>query len=290
MKFFLLWFAFLAFVLLYFRFSSIGKSRWNVFQKYAKLRYKKILTFSFIFFLLLFSGIESFHLLSNSKETKSSFDSYKTYSLDLLKSDSFSPFVTIEDSSAFFCFELVAIVPTAIKTLFDISGKNIVPLLKVQNEKQIFLQIKGFHSFKNRGIKTKKLLQKRLGKNYIVEFSESAHGAFLSITYKGAPWKKDEVLALPTAVAARQYGVLPEHLLSFYATLYPLDSLNLLERFPPDSIAHLFKEAMPAKDDSTMFAYTIRKALPSIAKDSAMISVYASIAKDFSKYFKKYGF
>ncbi|MEE1068552.1 MAG: hypothetical protein UH678_08670, partial [Fibrobacteraceae bacterium] len=69
----------------------------------------------------------------------------------------------------------------------------------------------------------------------------------------------------------------------------PLDSLNLLNRFPPDSAAKLLKEASSQKNDSTTFAYAIRTAFPLLANDSAQISVYASGALHFAEYFRKYG-
>lgn len=279
----------LFFSLLYFRFNRIGRARRRILKNYAQLEFKRIIIYAAIFFFLLFSGIEIYRYITIKKDIPNSAEAYRQFSYELIQKEEFSKLIEIEEKLPIITPELVAIIPTALKSLKEIANKDIRPTLRVQNEKQIYLQIKGFKSFKNRGIRTRKLLQKRLGKYYNVQFSESIHGAFLSIAYNGKPWHLDEILALPAAIAAKKQEIPPENVLAFYTALYPLDSLNLLNRFPPDSAAKLLKEASSQKNDSTTFAYAIRTAFPLLANDSAQISVYASGALQFAEYFRKYG-
>lgn len=242
-----------------------------------------------VFFVLLFSSIELYTHFTQETNPKNSAESYRNYSLDLLKNGALSPLIELEDSTLSFCPELGFVIPTTLRTLKEIAKKDVVPLLRVQNENHIFLQIKGFRSFKNRGIRTKKLLQKRLGRYYNVQFSESIHGAFLSIAYTGEPWKIDNFLALPVAIAAKPKDVPPENILAFYASLYAVDSLSLFNRIPPDSVTILLKSSNTGRNDSTTFAYAIRTAFPLMANDSATIAVYTSSALGFANYFRKYG-
>lgn len=272
----------------YFRFSPIGRVRKRILLNYVKGHRKKFILIFLSILLCPFGVYKLYNLCfpDSSFETKTD---YQNYSLNLLQSGALSKDLILEDSTVHFCPELVSIVPTVLKTLEEISKKKIVPILRVQGEKQIYFQIKGFKTFKNRGTRTEKRLKKLLGKKYLIDFSETSHGAFLAISYKGEPWKQDEILSLPAALYAKKYGVAPEHVLSFWAALYPVDSVNLLNRFSPDSVAKLLHQANTGKDDSTLFAYAIRNAMPTFANDSGLISVYTISALEFAAYFRKYG-
>ena len=72
----------------------------------------------------------------------------------------------------------------------------------------------GYKQFKNRGIRLNKLLQKKLGNRYSSRIESEGTTHTLIVTYNGAPWDTEQLIALPVIDAAQSSQVDPALLMS----------------------------------------------------------------------------
>lgn len=206
----------------------------------------------------------------------------ETYASFEVFSGAFSDRLTLADSMEFIAPELASVIPTALFALEEIAGRPISAKLAKAGDSKISLEVLINTSFKNRGIRTRKLLQKRLGRDYEVSFSEVKKKPILSIAYNGQDWDSERLLALPASVSARRFGVEPENLMALLTVapeLYPGLSAEVLD----SAAALLSPGAMTAEMFETAF-----KKMPYVA-DSTEAKVYAASALKSAEYFRKFG-
>lgn len=248
----------------------------------------------------LFSRMESFNGASfNISELRS-------FARNEIRRGVLEGVVTFGDSLSMLTPELAAVVPTAVMCLREISGKEIVPVLTATEPYGMELQILGFKSFKNRGINTRKLLQKRLGRNYEVFSEESSAGSFIKVYYNGKSWDEERLLALPAYRAAYRANVKAENVMAFVAVAENFRGGRVNFMYEPnfvglDSVARLLKvsEVDSTDDDCETQAdrdiHMFKKAFYAIAEpffapgDSASADTYARSALRYAEYYKRFG-
>lgn len=109
--------------------------------------------------------------------------------------------------------ELAYIMPLVLNTYIEIVEKPTKPVLTKVSD-TLFLELRGYKQFKNRGIRLTRLLQKKLGNRYTINILNEGTTHTLLITYTGAPWDKEQLFALPVMEASLEYKVDPALLMS----------------------------------------------------------------------------
>lgn len=278
-----LWLVFILAFFAYFSCTVAGRASIGFALRYVRARrfFCGAVALSFLAFVI---GVSFLVVGLRSGERRSLADSMflETYASFELFSGAFSDRLTLADSLEFIPPELASVVPTALFALEEIAGRPIGAKLSKVGDSKIALEVLINTSFKNRGIRTRKLLQKRLGRDYEVSFNEVKKTPVLSIAYGGKDWDSERLLALPASVSARRFGVEPENLMALLTVapeLYPGLSAEVL-----DSAAALLS---PGTMTAQMFETAFRK-MPYVA-DSAEAKVYAASALKSAAYFRKFG-
>ena len=109
--------------------------------------------------------------------------------------------------------ELVYVLPLIIGAYNNIVDKPTIPIV-TRLDDTLYLAMKGYKQFKNRGIRLNKLLQKRLGKRYKTQIVSEGSNHTLSVTYTGEPWDTEQLMALPVMEAAQIHHLDPALLMS----------------------------------------------------------------------------
>lgn len=262
--------------------TPYGKSTAQVIRRFFRGRKRSIVFFVGIL-IFLFAGIFSVQTVHISSEDN--FFPKRSFALDTIRAGALEGLVQFDSLPEFFP-ELASIVPTAVFTLREISKKEIIPQLGVNTPREIYFQILDKGSFRNRGIRTRKLLQKRLGKDYLVSFEESGRGKFLAVAYLGKPWDDERILSLPFALAARKRKCPPEDLMAFFSAL---EFHGERKKLSPDSLSLIFSEAIGGTSNKReAFRQAFFTLFPN-RLDSADANILAENAIRFSEYYKKYG-
>ncbi len=215
--------------------------------------------------------------------------------------------IFLPESLGYFRPELAMVLPTVVKAIREASGTNVIPVLQNEPDSLSFsLRIIGYRSFKNRGIRARKLVQKRLGKNYVVTFEEiikKRKAGILTVRYVGKPFDTERLFALPVALAAKRENLLAEYLMAFYAADPRRKNFDTLNVATLDSTAKLLHQVVLSESigfseqafyaDSArvfqLFKTAYQQAL-SPFQNFSEIDVYAQSAMRFLTYYKKYGF
>ena len=296
MKLFSLWFILFIVLSVYSFSTKVGKVRIQILKNILKANRKKILAVSGgILFICIFCfsafSFRNFLFIKNAEAKKISLQEFPYLEL---KQNKNNLFVRFSDSIDFIIPELVFILPTATKTIQEISKTTTIPTLQVHKKDSVSLMISGFHSFKNRGIRTKKLLQKRLGKFYIVTFQKSRKGSFLNIAFKGKPYDNERLFAFPVSLFARQKKIPAEYLMAFFAVSpkrqIPEDSLSLSDL---EAVCSFFEKEQITPDSSAeivLFKKVFQKEFPEYKDNLAEIELFAKTAVSFVHYYRKNGF
>lgn len=291
------WLGVIAAVFLYLLCTRLGRAYLRTFFAYLKTAWPKVLAACVVAFALLcavshfFSKAESF----NDK----SFDmvALRSFAKEEIRRGVLEGIVVLGDSLSMLTPEVAAVVPTAIMSLRDISGKEVVPVLTAPEPHGIVLQVVGFKSFKNRGINSRKLLQKRLGRDYEVYFDENRDGSFLRVYYNGRSWDEERLLALPSYRAAYREGVKPENVMAFVSVAEEFKHGRVNFIYEPDfvgldSVARLLKKSADSTgSDEQMFknAFFAIAAPFMLPSDSSEADVYAKNAVRYAEYYKRFG-
>lgn len=278
-----LWLVFILAFCAYFSCTAAGRASIGFAIRYVRARrfFCGAVALSLLALVIGFSFLV-FGLKSGERRTLADSMFLETYASFEVFSGAFSDRLTLADSMEFIPPELASIVPTALFALEEIAGRPISAKLSKTGPSKISLEILLNTSFKNRGIRTRKLLQKRLGRDYEVTFSEAKKIPTLSIAYNGKDWDSERLLALPASVSARRFGVEPENLMALLTVapeLYPGLSPAVL-----DSAASLLG---PGAMTEQMFEAAFKK-MPYVA-DSMEAKVYARSALRYAEYFRKFG-
>jgi hypothetical protein len=109
--------------------------------------------------------------------------------------------------------ELVYVLPLIIGAYNNIVDKPTIPIV-TRLDDTLYLAMKGYKQFKNRGIRLNKLLQKRLGKRYKTQIVSEGSNHTLIVTYTGEPWDTEQLMALPVMEAAQIHHLDPALLMS----------------------------------------------------------------------------
>lgn len=109
--------------------------------------------------------------------------------------------------------ELVYVLPLIIGAYNNIVDKPTIPIV-TRLDDTLYLVMKGYKQFKNRGIRLNKLLQKRLGKRYKTQIVSEGSNHTLIVTYTGEPWDTEQLMALPVMEAAQIHHLDPALLMS----------------------------------------------------------------------------
>ncbi len=109
--------------------------------------------------------------------------------------------------------ELVYVLPLIIGAYNNIVDKPTIPIV-TRLDDTLYLAMKGYKQFKNRGIRLNKLLQKRLGKRYKTQIVSEGSNHTLIVTYTGEPWDTEQLMALPVMEAAQINKLDPALLMS----------------------------------------------------------------------------
>ena len=109
--------------------------------------------------------------------------------------------------------ELVYVLPLIIGAYNNIVDKPTIPIV-TRLDDTLYLTMKGYKQFKNRGIRLNKLLQKRLGKRYKTQIVSEGSNHTLIVTYTGEPWDTEQLMALPVMEAAQIHHLDPALLMS----------------------------------------------------------------------------
>ena len=109
--------------------------------------------------------------------------------------------------------ELVYVLPLIIGAYNNIVDKPTIPIV-TRLDDTLYLAMKGYKQFKNRGIRLNKLLQKRLGKRYKTQIVSEGSNHTLIVTYTGEPWDTEQLMALPVIEAAQIHHLDPALLMS----------------------------------------------------------------------------
>lgn len=109
--------------------------------------------------------------------------------------------------------ELVYVLPPIIGAYNNIVDKPTIPIV-TRLDDTLYLAMKGYKQFKNRGIRLNKLLQKRLGKRYKTQIVSEGSNHTLIVTYTGEPWDTEQLMALPVMEAAQIHHLDPALLMS----------------------------------------------------------------------------
>lgn len=109
--------------------------------------------------------------------------------------------------------ELVYMLPLIIGAYNNIVDKPTIPIV-TRLDDTLYLAMKGYKQFKNRGIRLNKLLQKRLGKRYKTQIVSEGSNHTLIVTYTGEPWDTEQLMALPVMEAAQIHHLDPALLMS----------------------------------------------------------------------------
>lgn len=298
------WITVLSVILLGLLYSRVGRSFFFVLVNHWIAAWQKTLICVVCFLTLVFAAIL---ILENVEDFNgASFDmgELRGFAREEIRRGVLENVVSLGDSLTMLTPEVAAIVPTAVMCLREVSGKDIVPVLTASEPYGIELKIEGFKSFKNRGINTRKLLQKRLGRDYEVFNEESSAGSFIKVYYNGLSWDEERLLALPAFRAAYRGNAKPEDVMAFVAVaenfghgrvnfVYDSGFVGL------DSVASLLKNSEPEEtgllDPKQRKELMFKNAFYAIAEpfllpgDSAEAGVYAGSALRFSEYYKKYG-
>lgn len=107
--------------------------------------------------------------------------------------------------------ELIYVLPTSLNTFNNITRKKKMPLLYRIDSSSFSLKAEGFGTFKNRGYRIKKALQKKLGNDYIVSFFVPNE---IKVQYKGYPWNMELKLSVPLLKIALEEEIDPALLMS----------------------------------------------------------------------------
>lgn len=107
--------------------------------------------------------------------------------------------------------ELIYVLPTSLNTFNNITRKKKMPLLYRIDSSSFSLKAEGFGTFKNRGYRIKKALQKKLGNDYIVSFFVPNE---IKVQYKGYPWNMELKLSVPLLKIALEEEIDPTLLMS----------------------------------------------------------------------------
>lgn len=254
-------------------------------------------------------GVIVFQLKNAEEFSGASFDilELRDFAKQEIRRGVLSGVIQIGDSLTMLNPELAAVVPTAVMCMREVSGKEIVPILTASEPYGMELQIVGFKSFKNRGINTRKLLQKRLGRDYEVYSEETKAGSFIKVYYNGKSWDEERLLALPSYRAASRAGTKPEYVMAFVAVAENFKGGRVNFMYEPnfaglDSVARLLKKSAmddsnlnDAGDDLSHDILMFKNAFYAIAEpfivpgDSSEANVYARSAMHYAEYYKKYG-
>ena len=109
--------------------------------------------------------------------------------------------------------ELAYVLPLIIGAYNEIVDKPTIPVV-TRLDDTLYLAMKGYKQFKNRGIRLNKLLQKKLGKRYKTQIVSEGSNHTLIVTYKGEPWDTEQLMALPVMEAAQINKLDPALLMS----------------------------------------------------------------------------
>ena len=109
--------------------------------------------------------------------------------------------------------ELVYVLPLIIGAYNNIVDKPTIPIV-TRLDDTLYLAMKGYKQFKNRGIRLNKLLQKRLGKRYKTQIVSEGSNHTLIVPYTGEPWDTEQLMALPVMEAAQIHHLDPALLMS----------------------------------------------------------------------------
>ncbi len=109
--------------------------------------------------------------------------------------------------------ELVYVLPLIIGAYNNIVDKPTIPIV-TRLDDTLYLAMKGYKQFKNRGIRLNKLLQKRLGKRYKTQIVSEGSNHTLIVIYTGEPWDTEQLMALPVMEAAQIHHLDPALLMS----------------------------------------------------------------------------
>ncbi len=109
--------------------------------------------------------------------------------------------------------ELVYVLPLIIGAYNNIVDKPTIPIV-TRLDDTLYLAMKGYKQFKNRGIRLNKLLQKKLGKRYKTQIVSEGSNHTLIVTYTGEPWDTEQLMALPVMEAAQIHHLDPALLMS----------------------------------------------------------------------------
>lgn len=109
--------------------------------------------------------------------------------------------------------EIAYILPLVISAYEQIVDRPTRPFL-TRLDDTLFFTMNGYKQFKNRGIRLNKLLQKKLGNRYSSRIESEGTTHTLIVTYNGAPWDTEQLIALPVIDAAQSSQVDPALLMS----------------------------------------------------------------------------
>lgn len=107
--------------------------------------------------------------------------------------------------------ELIYVLPTSLNTFKNITRKKKMPILYRIDSTSFSLKAEGFGTFKNRGYRIKRALQKKLGNDYIVSFFVPNE---IKVQYKGYPWNMELKLSVLLLKIALEEEIDPALLMS----------------------------------------------------------------------------
>ena len=109
--------------------------------------------------------------------------------------------------------ELAYVLPLVVESYHQIVAKATRPVV-TRLDDTLYFDMVGYKQFKNRSIRLRKLLQKKLGNRYKVQITGEEQVHTLQLTYSGNPWDTEQLAALPVMEAAQTYKVDPALLMS----------------------------------------------------------------------------
>ena len=109
--------------------------------------------------------------------------------------------------------ELAYVLPLVIGAYNEIVEKPTTPIV-TRLDDTLYFTMNGYKQFKNRAIRLNRLLQKKLGKRYMMQIVSEGSSHTLVVTYNGEPWDTEQLTALPVMEAAQIHHLDPALLMS----------------------------------------------------------------------------
>ena len=167
--------------------------------------------------------------------------------------------------------ELVYVLPLIIGAYNNIVDKPTIPIV-TRLDDTLYLAMKGYKQFKNRGIRLNKLLQKRLGKRYKTQIVSEGSNHTLIVTYTGEPWDTEQLMALPVMEAAQIHHLDPALLMSL---ILHVSNFNFNFRGQKDSKGRLALKEGEGLEQVFMGAERLGKMLQvGVSQENAVATFY----------------